>query len=141
MPNYCHNILTVQEGDTSHLEGFMSFYKPPFQIGQEQFLDFDKILPMPEGINKDEESPNPEWYVWRSQNWGTKWGCIDCNVTQNEITFLTAWAPPQKVIHALAQLVGKTLVLDFQSVDSGFEGKLTSHPDGKFEYEDREISY
>ena len=46
------------------------------------------------------------WYDWRIQNWDTKWDCYDVEVTDDdpeclEITFNTAWSPPEAICHAL----------------------------------------
>ena len=46
------------------------------------------------------------WYDWRNQNWGTKWPACDIEITQDdsdflEITFNTAWSPPEPIVHAL----------------------------------------
>ena len=49
------------------------------------------------------------WYDWRLQNWDTKWDAYDVEVTdddpdQLEITFNTAWAPPEAVCYAMREL-------------------------------------
>ena len=46
------------------------------------------------------------WYDWRNRYWGTKWGACDIEITQDdedflEITFNTAWSPPEPIVHAL----------------------------------------
>jgi len=46
------------------------------------------------------------WYDWRCNNWGTKWGACEVEVVQNdedflEITFNTAWSPPEPICEAL----------------------------------------
>ena len=48
------------------------------------------------------------WYDWRVQNWDTKWDAYDVEVTDDdpdctEITFNTAWSPPEAVCHALRE--------------------------------------
>jgi len=46
------------------------------------------------------------WYDWRCTNWGTKWGACEVKVTEEdedflEITFNTAWSPPEPIVEAL----------------------------------------
>ena len=48
------------------------------------------------------------WYDWRCQNWDTKWDCYDVEVTdddpaQLEVTFNTAWSPPEAICSALRE--------------------------------------
>ena len=48
------------------------------------------------------------WYDWRVQNWDTKWDAYDVEVTDDdpenmEITFNTAWSPPEAICHALRE--------------------------------------
>ena len=48
------------------------------------------------------------WYYWRNQNWNTKWGACDIEITKEwedsdvlEITFNTAWSPPVPIANKL----------------------------------------
>ena len=48
------------------------------------------------------------WYNWRLQNWDTKWDAYDVEITdddpdQLEVTFNTAWSPPEAVCHAMRE--------------------------------------
>ena len=48
------------------------------------------------------------WYDWRVQNWDTKWDAYDVEVVDPdpenmEITFNTAWSPPQTICNALRE--------------------------------------
>ena len=48
------------------------------------------------------------WYDWRVQNWDTKWDAYDVEVTDDdpdctEITFNTAWSPPEAICSALRE--------------------------------------
>jgi len=48
------------------------------------------------------------WYDWRLQNWDTKWDAYDVSVTDDdpestEITFNTAWSPPEAICHAIRE--------------------------------------
>ena len=48
------------------------------------------------------------WYDWRVQNWDTKWDAYDVEVVDPdpenmEITFNTAWSPPESICEALRE--------------------------------------
>ena len=48
------------------------------------------------------------WYDWRLQNWDTKWDCYDVEVVDDdpestEITFNTAWSPPEAICTAIRE--------------------------------------
>ena len=49
------------------------------------------------------------WYNWRVQNWGTKWDCYSLEIDDTdiphgfEVTFETAWSPPEEVCTAIRE--------------------------------------
>jgi len=48
------------------------------------------------------------WYDWRVQNWDTKWDAydvefVDVDPDQFEVTFDTAWSPPEAICNALRE--------------------------------------
>ena len=48
------------------------------------------------------------WYDWRIQNWDTKWDAYDVEVTdddpdQLEVTFNTAWSPPEAICNQIRE--------------------------------------
>ena len=48
------------------------------------------------------------WYDWRVQNWDTKWDAYDVEFVdedpdQFEVTFNTAWSPPEAICSALRE--------------------------------------
>ena len=48
------------------------------------------------------------WYDWRLQNWDTKWDAYDLTVEdededQHEVTFNTAWSPPEPICAAIRE--------------------------------------
>ncbi|MFV2028642.1 hypothetical protein [Neisseria sp. S1] len=59
----------------------------------------------------------PGWYDWRIRHWGTKWNADCCYISRSdgllEISFETAWSPPDGVYRAICaaypdlELVGK----------------------------------
>ena len=75
----------------------------------------DGELPIPEkhnyGVTSRFQSTgiaDQRWYDWRLQNWDTKWDAYDVTITdddpdQLEVTFNTAWSPPEAVCSALRE--------------------------------------
>jgi len=48
------------------------------------------------------------WYDWRVQNWDTKWDAYDLSVDdddpeQLEVSFNTAWSPPEAICSAIRE--------------------------------------
>jgi len=57
---------------------------------------------------KSTDRVDDRWYDWRVQNWDTKWDAYDVEVVDpdpenTEITFNTAWSPPESICHALRE--------------------------------------
>jgi len=127
MPNWCENRVRLSDnGDNSEqfdklvklLDGpdpFNSIFPRP---------DFTKIpndkgeLPIKEEIkNMDGEvvaetfnfpdgKNDDRWYHWCIDNWGTKWNPSELDIEyqddeQLELTFSTAWSPPEGVMQVL----------------------------------------
>ena len=107
MPNWCMNKLTVTHENKSMIDRFEKAYRNDWTI--ETFYPTprdpgDPTMMMGEGkpMSKD-DNPNNNWYLWRLQNWGTKWdvGCqdgygLEPTRVDNELsmTFDSAWSPP-----------------------------------------------
>ena len=107
MPNWCINKLTIRHDDKSMLDKFEKAYRDDWTI--ETFLPTprdpgDPTMLMGEGRSySDKDNVNTSWYLWRLQNWGTKWdiGCkdgfgLEPTRVDNElnVTFDSAWSPP-----------------------------------------------
>ena len=107
MPNWCMNKLTVIHEDKSMIDRLEKAYRNDWTI--ETFYPTprdpgDPTMMMGEGkaMSKN-DNVNTSWYLWRLQNWGTKWdiGCkdgygLEPTRVDNElsITFDSAWSPP-----------------------------------------------
>ena len=132
MPNHCYNRVTVygsgDNWDTDETRDQIAKIKEIFE-GESIFTHF---IPEPDWAttpNKDGELPtqpandnqhhmpffkstdktDDRWYDWRLQHWDTKWDAYDVEVTdddpdQLEVTFNTAWSPPQAVCYAMREL-------------------------------------
>ena len=126
MPNHCYNKVTFYSSgnDTDETRNQMRDIK---QMFDEESI-FTQIIPEPDWPNtpnKNGELPvkhedpwltyrwsdgrqDDRWYDWRVQNWDTKWDAYDVEVTdddpdQFEVTFNTAWSPPEAICSALRE--------------------------------------
>jgi hypothetical protein len=101
MPNWCQNEVYVStlSDDVEAQEEYKNFRETCFTQpeGKLEFLDFEKILPVPE----DEDN-----YYWCIANWGTKWDAADFNLVDEgddwvSMRFDTAWSPPEGIYEVL----------------------------------------
>ncbi len=107
-------------------------------------LSFERHLPTPtEPADPDKllgEGPSrggmPDWYNWRIENWGTKWGPgeVDLDVkdrsgdTTAVFSFETAWAPPEAwLAHVAPQYPELSFRLSYREPGMGFGGVLGFH--------------
>ena len=125
MPNWCRNRVTVfgKEEDISKISEIFSDKKSIFdriiqspdwkrlpnekgefpKLRQELNKDgsvFYETYDFPDGKNDD------RWYYWCINNWGTKWELSELDIEYSddeilELTFSTAWSPPQGVMEEL----------------------------------------
>ena len=129
MPNHCYNRVTVygSGNDTDETRAQIAKIKSIF----EDEAIFTHFIPEPDWTttpNKNGELPilqtdrygqslrfqstgnqDDRWYDWRLQNWDTKWDAYDVEVTdddpdQLEVTFNTAWSPPEAICNAMREL-------------------------------------
>lgn len=110
MPNHVYNVVRVT-GSLDRLAEFVIAVTNDAKGEPEPFC-FNKIIPQPEEILADMRAPLnftrrglPLWYVWRVENWCTKWNGYDqgFDYTNDALlyTFLTAWSPPTKIYEKL----------------------------------------
>lgn len=111
MPNHVKNQISFK-GDPEEIRKLLEWVKnDEFGMGT---IDFDKIIPMPEGMSREPLSYQSRilsggwnWYDWSVEHWGTKWNAYgfaeDRDDCQNEkLVFLTAWSAPHPVIREIA---------------------------------------
>lgn len=132
MPNDCYNYLEAPDGDVSLIADYFSTEKRKWSPLPDVFLDFEKIIPMPEEL-KGTEAPSskPNWYDWRNEHWGTRSNSYDGQVLDEGIGFYTAWSPPIPAIVELAKQIGKSLRLIYDEPGMDFCGELIVAADGK----------
>jgi hypothetical protein len=97
MPNWCENILTI-ENCSAELTEYLT----------ENGLSFEKIKPTPPEMLEDDG-----WYGWRVENWGTKWDLTEEEQRDvadklvrehNVVLFCTPYSPPSPAIVALSEM-------------------------------------
>ena len=115
MPNHCYNTLTFCgpeqtleqiKIDLGHIEIGEDNDGDPTTIYSP--LHFNNLIPMPDDVSTDSSNENlPKWYIWRVDNWGTKWEpwATTCSLVDNMLTytFITAWAEPQQIVEFLSE--------------------------------------
>jgi hypothetical protein len=146
MANHCYNSLTIT-GKPDELKKFVEFIK-----SENTEFDFNKFIPnkVSKDNAKEEWNNIPEeekgqfgkedfeqwWYNkygygWQVSNWGTKHNAYSASVRPDydnervDITFDTAWSPPNPVY---AKMIEKFTELSFEILYSeegcAFEGEI-----------------
>ena len=127
MPNHCYNRVTFYSSNEEEVAKLKKIFEDercfgqiipepdwantPLMTGQEK--SFGRIrgnlgeLPV-DGRFQSTDQADDRWYDWRVQNWDTKWDAYDVEVVDPdpenmEITFNTAWSPPESICHALRE--------------------------------------
>ncbi len=109
MPNYCHGTLVIDANE----DLLNTILNTVHGTGDEENnpLDFNKIIPMPDYIYRGAIGPKEEelygknnWYDWSIENRGTKWNSCDAELDGNVFRFWTAWSPCSPVIEKLAEM-------------------------------------
>lgn len=139
MPNYVYTNLEVT-GPEEVLKEFVAAH-----MCDEVHLEFNTIIPMPAALDvtahcgdniSDEQKANQEkygftdWYGWRVDNWGTKWGAGSCELKEREdgkllMYFETAWSIPEKIFTELNILYPElTFMLDVVEEGGFFAGTI-----------------
>jgi hypothetical protein len=99
---------TIPLTENTHKE--YSFSNPRGEIGECPKMIIDKERPFRSGLRfESTDVMDDRWYNWRVQNWGTKWDCYTLEIDDSdlphgfEVTFETAWSPPEEVCHAIRE--------------------------------------
>ena len=87
-----------------------SFSNPRGEVGECPKMIIDKDKPFRSGLRfESTDVMDDRWYNWRVQNWGTKWDCYTLEIDDSdlphgfEVTFETAWSPPEEVCSAIRE--------------------------------------
>ena len=99
---------TIPLTENTHKE--YSFSNPRGEIGECPKMIIDKDRPFRSGLRfESTDVMDDRWYNWRVQNWGTKWDCYTLEIDDSdlphgfEVTFETAWSPPEEVCYAIRE--------------------------------------
>ena len=111
MPNWCYNKVSITNNsdDNSKLQKVKEFlYSDASDDSEENVFDFNNVVPEPE--------ENNDWYLWRVNNWGTKWNSSCAEITYEdeetlEYQFDTAWSPPEPIILQLREKFGDDIYI------------------------------
>ena len=84
--------------------------KPRGEVGEKPVMVINEESPFMNGLRfKSTNKQDDRWYNWRCQNWGTKWDCYTLDIEDSdmphgfEVTFETAWSPPEEVCSAIRE--------------------------------------
>ena len=146
MPNWCRNRVTVF-GDSEELAKVAKIFKDEKSIFDNIIQSPDwRRLPNAKGeYAKLEQHKNPKtgeviwetynfpdgknddrWYHWCISNWGTKWDACNVDIeyadeSQIEITFDTAWSPPEPICARLREMFGDLISVSWFYDEPGME--------------------
>jgi hypothetical protein len=59
-----------------------------------------------------------DWYEWAIENWGTKWEASEVTVSNNMVTFETAWSPSVPVVERLSSMF-EELTIEYKYFEPG----------------------
>ena len=127
MPNHCYNRVTFYSDNTEEVAKLKKIFEDENCFGQIiPEPDWDNLPLMSkdvEGIvyNRGDVGELPvdgrfrstgrqddRWYDWRVQNWDTKWDAYDVSIDdddpeQLEVSFNTAWSPPEAICNQIRE--------------------------------------
>ena len=86
----------------------------------------------------NEEFGEPDWYMWRTWNWGCKWNASETEIntdtngsdpTYCQVQFDTPWAPPRRWFEELCKLVDDSIAtvemyMEYAEPGDGYGGRL-----------------
>ena len=87
-----------------------SFSSARGEVGEKPVMVINEESPFMNGLRfKSTNAQDDRWYNWRVQNGGTKWDCYTLEMDDTdlphgfEVTFETAWSPPEEVCSAIRE--------------------------------------
>ena len=92
MTSYVVNILTFS-GDKQQVKSLLNL----IEVKNETAIDFNKVIPMPEGLSKENKTK------WMIENWGSKHNASCTASKDNSVTFDSTLFCPIPIINALVR--------------------------------------
>ena len=99
MPNY---VMSKIEAKGSNQDIKELLQKCTIKHKGKKHFSLNKIIPMP-------ENPQPNWYNWSIEHWGTKWDAMDSKIImlsdeKVSISFTTAWECPFVALKEISKM-------------------------------------
>ena len=146
MPNWCSNTATIFFDNKSDMDDFetrlaiMEMNENAKDVNGNDLSVLGYFVPEPKYDDSDEGMPG--WYMWRVENWGTKW---DINLHHKErlddttitLHFDTAWSPPIATYRAIEQQ-GYVVEATYYEPGMCFTGVYGNEMDECFDYSECE---
>lgn len=130
MPNWVKNLVYARHKDKELIAAF----KGKNAYGEEKEVTFNAIVPTPPDVYLDDigsNAPANNWYVFNTENWGTKWDACDGIDCYDHVEFNTAWSTPEPIIKALAEKLNDAIICIYADEDIGSNcGAYVCFPDG-----------
>ena len=152
MPNWVKNRVFFK-GDDDKIINLLNTIRGDSKKDEESVIDFNKIIPMPEGLidtvspprSKEEAKENikkygeEDWYEWAIKYWGTKWNACNQSLLNNKpfnsgfnIEFDTAWSCPKPIFDKLAEMFPDIEIeVEYADEDLGYNCGTISYKCGK----------
>jgi len=128
MPNHCYNRVTFYSSNEEEVAKLKKIFEDEDCFGQiipepdwantplmskdVSYWLHDKRgevgeLPV-DGRFPSTDRADDRWYDWRLQNWDTKWDAYDVSIDDDdpenlEISFNTAWSPPEAICNQIRE--------------------------------------
>jgi hypothetical protein len=105
MPNWCSNNMTII-GPEDQVRSIVNAVRPV--DGEDRELGLTTFMPQP----RDENGDPIEGTSWQYENWGTKWGDSDTELTYEEysgatssasVTYNTPWGPMSRLVAEISR--------------------------------------
>lgn len=146
MPNWCANSATIFFDNESEMDDFetrlaiMEINEDAKDVNGNDLSILGYFVPEPKYDDSDEGMPG--WYMWRVENWGTKWDIMlhhkeKIDDTTIVLHFDTAWAPPIATYQAIEQQ-GYVVEATYYEPGMCFAGTYANEMDQSFDYSDCE---
>ena len=146
MPNWCANSATIFFDEVNQADDFntrlcvMEINENAKDENGNDLSVLGYFVPEPKYDDSDEGMPG--WYMWRVENWGTKWDIVLHNkewIDDKTIVlhFDTAWSPPIAVYRAIEE-EGYVVEATYYEPGMCYVGSYSNEYDHCIEYADCE---
>ena len=81
----------LPQREAGYLAAHPEIEKEEWELGKQAYRNIQKY-------------GSPTWYQWRIQHWGTKWNASSAEITDGQLSFLTAWNAPKPVLEKLSHM-------------------------------------